>query len=115
MLHLTPSGLTSILMTTVLFRALAVHERPARSLVARFGLTEPVNLNRSQSAPSEDEQLSRGWLLCAARAVLDGAAPAPPPPHVWDRLPHDAEAEHLTPLVEIAVRQEPHGAPDRVR
>jgi hypothetical protein len=73
-----------------------------------------VNLNRVHSTTVDDEGLSRGWLLCAARAVLDEATPAAPPHHLWDRLPHDAEAQHLAPLLDLALRREALGAPDSV-
>ena len=86
-------------------------ERPRGALVTRL---KPVNPNRSRSTPSGDEDLSREWLLRAARAVLDGATPAPPPHHLWNRLPHDAEAEHLAPLLDMTLRRNAHGAPDHV-
>src|SRR6516225_8279849 len=109
MLHLTPSGLTSILMTTSL-----TERRPDRSVGRAPLSTEHVNLNRVHSTTVDDEGLSRGWLLCAARAVLDEATPAAPPHHLWDRLPHDAEAQHLAPLLDLALRREALGAPDSV-
>ena len=54
------------------------------------------------------------WLLEAARAVIDESALGSIRLARWDRVPHDAEANHLAPLLDVWLRTHDHNAPEAV-
>ena len=54
------------------------------------------------------------WLLEAARAVIDESALGPIRLACWDRVAHDAEANHLAPLLDVFLRTHDHNAPGAV-
>src|SRR5262245_31969715 len=92
MLHLTPSGLTSILM----------RRPPARSPAL------PSQLMRS------DELGRRDALVRIARHAIDDTLPESLATACWEALVHDAEASHLVPLLDALVCRAASGVPPAV-
>jgi len=54
------------------------------------------------------------WLLQAARAVIDESPLGSVRLARWDHVPHDAEANHLAPLLDVLLRTHEHNAPEAV-
>ncbi len=65
-------------------------------------------------APPGSATASDVWLLEAARAVIDESALGSIRLARWDRVPHDAEANHLAPLLDVFLRTHDHNAPEAV-
>ena len=116
MLHLTPSGLTSILMMV----------RPGCTPCDGDWMVATITqLNQSTAQgsvhrplpPARRTDLSDGsdvWLLEVVRSVIDSSARGSIRLADWDRVPHDAEASHLAPLLDVFLRTHEHNAPEAV-
>ena len=65
-------------------------------------------------APPSPATRSDVWLLEAARAVIDESPLGSIRLARWDHVPHDAEANHLAPLLDVWLRTHDHNAPEAV-
>jgi len=62
-------------------------------------------------AAHSTDQISLTWI---ARAAVHGSASPSLTPGDWERLPYDAEAAHLAPLLDAWLSEHDHDAPDQV-
>jgi hypothetical protein len=67
--------------------------------------------NRRDSSEASDER-GRSALVRIARCAVDETALGPIHSDLWTRLPHDAEANHLAPLLDSLIRTSGQPVPD---